>query len=110
MSNKSEDYQQQLEHTRQIWDKEAASFDNEADHGLREPHVRNAWKALLDRTVSQSQGAVVLDIGCGTGTEQKKNAVDDQHAKGIAHRDGSAPPRIASTAFRNSITRIGFGW
>jgi len=29
------------------WDGQAATFDNEADHGLRDPRVRDAWRRLL---------------------------------------------------------------
>ncbi|WP_203791425.1 hypothetical protein [Paractinoplanes rishiriensis] len=30
-----------------IWDRQAATFDDEPDHGLRDPAVRDAWIALL---------------------------------------------------------------
>lgn len=29
------------------WDAEAASFDEEPDHGLRDPEVRRAWAGRL---------------------------------------------------------------
>lgn len=52
---------------RQIWDNEAANFDDEADHGLRDPQVRDAWRNRLVGWLSPNPLAV-LDIGCGTGS------------------------------------------
>ena len=31
----------------EIWDAEAATFDDEPDHGLRDPATRAAWFELL---------------------------------------------------------------
>ena len=56
-----------LDDIRQIWDNEAASFDDEADHGLRDPQVRDAWRDRLVGWLSPNPLAV-LDIGCGTGS------------------------------------------
>ena len=53
--------------SREQWDLEAASFDDEPDHGLAEPHVRRAWRDLL-LGVLPSPPARVADLGCGTGT------------------------------------------
>lgn len=61
------EYDQQLQQTREFWDAEAASFDDQPDHGLRDPVVREAWAALLKRSLPPSGGSV-LDIGCGTGS------------------------------------------
>lgn len=30
-----------------LWDSEAPTFDDAADHGLRDPAVRSAWRSLL---------------------------------------------------------------
>ncbi|MGW0842974.1 class I SAM-dependent methyltransferase [Streptomyces sp. NPDC002787] len=49
------------------WDAEAAAFDDEPDHGLREPVVREAWEARL-RDWLPSRASDVLDLGCGTGS------------------------------------------
>ncbi|MCC6457942.1 MAG: methyltransferase domain-containing protein [Caldilineaceae bacterium] len=57
---------QKLEAVRQFWDSEAATFDNEPDHGLRDATVRQAWTKLLVEWLPPSP-ATVLDIGCGTG-------------------------------------------
>ena len=50
----------------QIWDAEAARFDEEPDHGLRDPGVCAAWAALLREYIEA--GSTVLDLGCGTGS------------------------------------------
>lgn len=59
--------EQRLEESRRYWDQEAATFDNESDHGLRQPAVYAAWEALLVNHMP-SPTAKILDIGCGTGS------------------------------------------
>jgi SAM-dependent methyltransferase len=49
------------------WDSQADTFDNEADHGLRDPRVRDAWRALLLAHLPPAPAAVA-DLGCGTGS------------------------------------------
>ncbi|MFC9847173.1 class I SAM-dependent methyltransferase [Streptomyces sp. NPDC060223] len=49
------------------WDAESVTFDEEPDHGLRDPDVREAWAARL-RTWLPERAADVLDLGCGTGS------------------------------------------
>ncbi|UUU20933.1 class I SAM-dependent methyltransferase [Streptomyces sp. DSM 40750] len=49
------------------WDAEAAAFDEEPDHGLRDPVVREAWAARL-RDWLPGRASDVLDLGCGTGS------------------------------------------
>ncbi|MFE7835241.1 class I SAM-dependent methyltransferase [Streptomyces sp. NPDC057474] len=49
------------------WDAEAPAFDDEPDHGLREPAVREAWAARL-RDWLPHRPSDVLDLGCGTGS------------------------------------------
>ncbi len=53
--------------TRELWDREAASFDDEPDHGLTDPVIRAAWRDLL-LDVLPPAPARVADLGCGTGT------------------------------------------
>ncbi|GAA3124574.1 class I SAM-dependent methyltransferase [Planomonospora alba] len=50
-----------------FWNAFADSFDEEADHGLLDPHVRAAWAERL-RSWTPSSPADVLDLGCGTGS------------------------------------------
>ena len=55
---------------RALWDDEARTFDEAADHGLHDPAVRAAWRDLL-RDLLPSPPARVADLGCGTGTLSK---------------------------------------
>ncbi len=64
---KNRDDQDQLRATQQYWDNEAATFDNEPDHGLRDPIVRQAWADLLTQWLPATP-TTILDIGCGTGS------------------------------------------
>lgn len=52
--------------TAEFWDAQAPTFDDEPDHGLRDPTVRRAWADLLLPRLPES--ATVADLGCGTGT------------------------------------------
>ncbi|GAA0910311.1 class I SAM-dependent methyltransferase [Streptomyces thermoalcalitolerans] len=49
------------------WDARAAVFDDEPDHGLRDPRVRAAWAERL-RDWLPGSPSDVLDLGCGTGS------------------------------------------
>jgi SAM-dependent methyltransferase len=50
-----------------FWDAAADSFDEHADHGLHDPHIRNAWAARLVSWLPTTL-VDVLDLGCGTGS------------------------------------------
>ena len=50
-----------------VWDGYADAFDEEADHGLRDPQVRAAWQALLTPLLPE-QPVRIADLGCGTGS------------------------------------------
>ena len=50
-----------------VWDAEADSFDEPADHGLRDPAVRRAWRELLLGHLPDPP-ARIADLGCGTAT------------------------------------------
>ena len=49
------------------WDEQATRFDDEPDHGLRDPATRSAWTALLTAHLPPAP-ARIADVGCGTGT------------------------------------------
>ena len=53
--------------TSDYWDGEAATFDDEPDHGLGDPATREAWRQLLAAHLPPAPSDVV-DLGCGTGT------------------------------------------
>lgn len=50
-----------------LWNCEAPAFDEAADHGLLDPEVRAAWRALLLGVLPPAP-ADVADLGCGTAT------------------------------------------
>lgn len=50
-----------------MWDAEAATYDEAADHGLADPDVREAWRRLLLAAIPPPP-ARVAELGCGTGT------------------------------------------
>ena len=50
-----------------LWNTEAATFDEAADHGLADPGCREAWRRLM-LDVLPPAPARVADLGCGTGT------------------------------------------
>src|SRR5215207_1046889 len=72
---------------RRYWNREAASFDDEPDHGLRDPSVRHAWRELLLRLLPPAP-ADVLDVGCGTGSLTVLLADAGYRAQGLDISDG----------------------
>ncbi len=50
-----------------LWDREAQTFDEAADHGLADSACREAWRSLLLEHLPPAP-ATVADLGCGTGT------------------------------------------
>lgn len=51
----------------EYWDTAAPAYDDEPDHGLRDPATRAAWARRLAEWIPQPAGSV-LDAGCGTGS------------------------------------------
>jgi SAM-dependent methyltransferase len=50
-----------------LWNREAATFDDAWDHGLRREEARLAWESLLLPLIGDAP-ARIADLGCGTGT------------------------------------------
>jgi SAM-dependent methyltransferase len=65
-----------------FWDAQAKGFDDEPDHGLSDPVVRDAWMARL-RSWLPAPPAEVADLGCGTGTLSVLLASDGYVVRGI---------------------------
>jgi SAM-dependent methyltransferase len=53
--------------SRELWDREAPTFDDEPDHGLADEATRDAWRTML-LGVLPAAPARIADLGCGTGT------------------------------------------
>ncbi|HET9499175.1 MAG TPA: class I SAM-dependent methyltransferase [Marmoricola sp.] len=71
-----------MESVRDYWDAQAETFDDEPDHGLRDPAVRRTWLALLREHLPPAP-ARIADLGCGTGTLSVLLAEDGHHVVGI---------------------------
>ena len=52
---------------REFWDTQSSRYDEDPDHGLRDPAAREAWRAHLTKWLPEPP-ATVLDLGCGTGS------------------------------------------
>ena len=64
---------------RALWDAEAETFDDAADHGLRDPVVRRAWADLLLPLIG-GRPRRIADLGCGTGTLSVLLAAEGGHS------------------------------
>lgn len=84
---------------RVFWDHAAASFDEEPDHGLRDPAVRQAWRARLASWLPEPPAAV-LDVGCGTGSLALLLAEEGHTVTGV-----DLSPRMAELARRKLAGR-----
>jgi len=67
---------------RASWDAEAPTFDDEPDHGLRDPATRAAWRELLLAHLPPAP-ARVADLGCGTGSLSVLLAEEGYDVKGV---------------------------
>lgn len=67
---------------RTFWDAQAATFDAEPDHGLRDPETSSAWRDVLLARLPVPP-ADVLDVGCGTGTLSVLLAQEGFRVRGV---------------------------
>ncbi|WP_078884222.1 class I SAM-dependent methyltransferase [Streptomyces sp. NRRL S-340] len=72
------------------WDAQAPVFDDEPDHGLRDPQVRAAWARRL-RDWLPEHPADILDLGCGTGSLALLAAEQGHRVTGV----DSSPAMVA---------------
>ncbi|MER5213393.1 class I SAM-dependent methyltransferase [Streptomyces sp. NPDC002838] len=88
------------------WDARAASFDDEPDHGLRDPEVRRAWADRL-RGWLPGRACDVLDLGCGTGSLSLLAAEQGHRVTGV----DLSPPMVdlarAKLAGRDAVFLVG---
>jgi ubiquinone/menaquinone biosynthesis C-methylase UbiE len=85
-----------------LWDVYADAFDDEADHGLRDPQVRAAWQALLAPLIP-AEPVRIVDLGCGTGSlavllAEHSNRVSGIDISGNMIRLARAKARAAGVA------------
>ncbi|MEV0131791.1 class I SAM-dependent methyltransferase [Dactylosporangium sp. NPDC050688] len=98
-----------------IWDTYAATFDEEPDHGLRDPSVRSAWASLL-ASVLPVAPVPVVDLGCGTGSLTTLLAEAGHHVYGLdassnmlkVARHKAAHHGVAVSLIRGDVSRPPF--
>jgi SAM-dependent methyltransferase/ADP-ribose pyrophosphatase YjhB (NUDIX family) len=87
---------------RRFWDANADRFDDEPDHGLRDPQVRAAWAIRL-RSWLPASPSDVLDLGCGTGSLSLLAAADGHRVTAVdssARMAALAREKLAGTSAR----------
>ena len=92
------------------WDSQADTFDDSADHGLRDSRVRDAWRRLLLAHLPQAPAAIA-DIGCGTGSLSVLLAGEGLHpsSKGARVRFDGDRRTVVDGPFAEAKELIG-GW
>lgn len=88
------------------WDAEAASFDDEPDHGLRDPQVRRAWAERLRSWLPERAGEV-LDLGCGTGSLSLLASEQGHHVTGVDSSPAMVGLARAKLAGRDAAFLVG---
>ncbi|MFE6485226.1 class I SAM-dependent methyltransferase [Streptomyces sp. NPDC057757] len=88
------------------WDAESAHFDEEPDHGLRDPAVREAWSARLRAWLPRRAGDV-LDLGCGTGSLSLLASEAGHHVTGVDLSSGMIDLARAKLAGRDAVFLLG---
>ncbi len=84
------------------WDSQAATFDDQPDHGLRDPRVREAWQRLLLPRLPAAPTAVA-DLGCGTGSLSVLLAAAGYAVTGL----DSAPKMIKAARAKAAAAEVG---
>jgi SAM-dependent methyltransferase len=88
------------------WDAAAASFDDEPDHGLRDPEVRRAWATRL-RSWLPTRAGDVLDLGCGTGSLSLLAAEQGHRVTGVDRSPAMVNLARAKLAGRDAVFLVG---
>ncbi|MGW7207683.1 class I SAM-dependent methyltransferase [Streptomyces sp. NPDC054837] len=88
------------------WDAEAASFDDEPDHGLRDPEVRAAWADRL-RSWLPGRACDILDLGCGTGSLSLLAAEQGHRVTGVDSSPAMVDLARAKLAGRDAAFLVG---
>ncbi|MFD9433681.1 class I SAM-dependent methyltransferase [Streptomyces sp. NPDC060002] len=88
------------------WDVAAAAFDEEPDHGLRDPGVRAAWARRL-RVWLPERGCDLLDLGCGTGSLSLLAAEQGHRVTGVDLSPAMIDLARAKLAGRDAVFLLG---
>ncbi|MFC7898006.1 class I SAM-dependent methyltransferase [Streptomyces sp. NPDC057381] len=88
------------------WDARAADFDDEPDHGLRDPGVRRAWAARLRSWLPERPGEL-LDLGCGTGSLSLLAAEQGHRVTGVDLSPAMVERARAKLAGRDAVFLTG---
>ncbi|NUP14658.1 MAG: methyltransferase domain-containing protein [Streptomyces sp.] len=88
------------------WDAAAPSFDDEPDHGLRDPEVRRAWASRL-RAWLPGRACDVLDLGCGTGSLSLLAAEQGHRVTGVDRSPAMVDLARAKLAGRDAAFLVG---
>lgn len=88
------------------WDAAAADFDDEPDHGLRDPEVRQAWASRL-RSWLPERACDVLDLGCGTGSLSLIAAEQGHRVTGVDRSPAMVDLARAKLAGRDAAFLVG---
>ncbi|MEU6376176.1 class I SAM-dependent methyltransferase [Streptomyces sp. NPDC046909] len=88
------------------WNARAASFDDEPDHGLRDPEVRAAWADRL-RSWLPGRSCDLLDLGCGTGSLSLLAAEQGHRVTGVDSSRAMVDLARAKLAGRDAAFQIG---
>ena len=88
------------------WDAESVTFDEEPDHGLRDPVVREAWAARLKMWLPE-RASDVLDMGCGTGSLSLLASERGHHVTGVDFSPRMVDLARAKLAGRDAVFLVG---
>ncbi|WP_328367412.1 class I SAM-dependent methyltransferase [Streptomyces sp. NBC_00457] len=88
------------------WDAAAPAFDDEPDHGLRDPDVRLAWADRL-RAWLPPRPCDVLDLGCGTGSLSLLAAEQGHRVTGVDLSPAMVALARAKLAGRDAVFLVG---
>ncbi|MFI1698333.1 class I SAM-dependent methyltransferase [Streptomyces bobili] len=88
------------------WNAEAAAFDEEPDHGLRDPDVRAAWADRLRDWLADRPGDL-LDLGCGTGSLSLLAAERGHRVTGVDLSPAMVEQARTKLAGRDAVFLVG---